>query len=321
MCTAISINDTAHLFGRTLDLECGLGEEVVISPRNFHIKYGITPNQKHHAIIGAAHVVGGLPLYYDGMNEMGLCAAALNFPAYAVYGETGVKKRGIPSYALITEVLGKCQTTAEAKELLYGAVITSEAFSEGLRPTPLHWIISDKETSIAVESVEEGLKIYDNPAGVLSNSPSFPYHMTRLCDYMMLTPSAPTNRLAPAFSLRPYSRGMGAIGLPGDFSSVSRFVRAVYSKMHTRPTSGSDISRFFHVIGTVNVPHGIVTTEAGTPASTLYTSCMDQDEKVYYFTTYEDRRIRAVKLFGADLDDDKITTYPMASREDTLALN
>ncbi len=320
MCTAISINDGAHLFGRTLDIEYSLGERIVIAPRNFGIEYARGCIKAHYAIIGAAHIVDGAPLYYDAMNECGLAAAALNFPVYAVYADRGTKRRGIPSYAIIPEVLGRCKSVGEAKELLRGAVITTEAFREDLPPTPLHWLIADRGEVIVVEAVEEGLKIYDNPAGVLSNSPPFPYQMAHLCDYMALSPGAPTNNIAPPLGLSPYSRGLGAVGLPGDLSSTSRFVRAVYAKMHTRPMSGADISRFFHIMNTVNVPNGAVRAEKGEAVSTVYTSCMDLDERIYYFTTYENRRIRAIRLSGIDLDGSEMTSYTMASGEDIQLL-
>lgn len=321
MCTAVSINDNAHLFGRTLDLECSLGERVVITPRGFNTKFREIAHGAQYAMIGAAHLVDGIPLYYDGMNEAGLCAAALNFPVYAVYTDTGAEKRGIPSYAVIPEVLRNCKSIGEAKELLRGASITREPFREGLPPTPLHWLISDKSAAIVVEPVEDGLKIYDTPIGVLSNSPPYPYQIVRLCDYMALSPVAPSNTLAPSLSLSHYSRGMGAIGLPGDFSSSSRFVRAVYSKMHTRPTSNTAISRFFHIMGTVNVPCGAVVTEKGDAVYTVYTSCMDKDEKIYYFTTYNNSRVRGVRLSNIDLDASQIVSYPMASSEDIQFIN
>lgn len=321
MCTAISINDTAHLFGRTLDLEYSLGEGVVITPRHFDTGSRGETERGRYAIIGMAHIADGTPLYYDAMNEHGLAVAALNFPVYAVYREARRDKRGIPSYALIPEVLGGCRSVNEAKRLLCDAVITSEAFSEDMPPTPLHWLIADRDGAITLEADEDGLKIYDNPLGVLSNSPIFPYQMARLSDYMALSPSSPPNNLAPSFSLSPYTRGLGAMGLPGDMSSSSRFVRAVYAKMHTRPLLSGEISRFFHIMGMVNTPYGTVTTDKGEAVSTMYTSCMDLDEGIYYFTTYENRRIRGVRLSGVDIDGREILTYPIEGGEDILLFN
>lgn len=321
MCTAISINDTAHLFGRTLDLECSLGEMVTITPRHFDTGSRGEAERGRYAIIGMAHIADDRPLYYDAMNEHGLAVAALNFPVYAVYRDSCRNKRGIPSYALIPEVLGGCRSVGEAKRLLQDAVITSDTFDIDVPPTPLHWLIADKDEAITLETDEDGLKIYDNPIGVLSNSPIFPYQMARLSDYMALSPSNPSNHLAPSFGLSTYTRGLGAMGLPGDMTSSSRFVRAVYAKMHTRPLLSGEISRFFHIMGMVNTPYGTVTTDRGEAISTVYTSCMDLDEGIYYFTTYGNRRIRGVRLYDKDIDGKEILTYPIESDEEILLLN
>ncbi len=321
MCTAISINDTAHLFGRTLDLEHSLGESVVITPRHFTAFSRREGGRSRYGIIGMAHIVDGVPLYYDAMNEHGLAMAALNFPIYAVYADDSADKRGISSYALIPEMLGVCKSVYEAKHLLSDTVITATSFSEDFPATPLHWLVADKCEAITIESCEDGLKIYDNPLGVLSNSPIFPYQMAHLGDYMALSPATPPNNLAPSFSIPTYSRGLGARGLPGDMSSSSRFVRAVYAKMHTHPIAGAEISRFFHIMGMVNTPCGTVVTEMRENVSTVYTSCMDLDNRTYYFTTYDNRRIRGVRLGGVNLDGEEITSYPILATEDIKILN
>lgn len=321
MCTAISITDSGHLFGRTLDLEYTLGESVVVAPRGFSAQGKGHFSRQMYAIIGMAHIVEGVPLFYDAMNEHGLAAAALNFPTYAVYSDHAVDKRCIPSYALIPELLGCCRSVGEAKRRLVGAAISSLAFSEALPPTPLHWIVSDKSGSIIIESVEDGLKIYDNPLGVLSNSPSFPYQVAHLAAFMSLSPRPPENSLAPGYSITPYSGGMAAMGLPGDLSSTSRFVRTVYAKMHTRPAPTAEISRFFHIMGMVNTPRGTVEKESGEAVSTVYTSCMDLDSKIYYFTTYENRRIRSVRLMESDAVAEGLASYSIGADEDIDFIN
>ena len=314
MCTAIC---DGALFGRTLDLERSFSESVVITPRNFAFSFlyeGECP--RHYAMIGTAHVAGGVPLYYDAMNERGLCAAALNFPAYAHYGKPKKEGYNIASFELIPWLLTSLSTVKEARELLASVTITGDSFSEELKTTPLHFMISDREESIVVEPLSSGLRIYENPFGVMTNSPPFDYQTAYLHNFLSLSSVPPENKLCPSVSLQPYSRGMGAVGLPGDFSSSSRFVRAVYSKSHAtkRGEKREEINRFFHVFDTVSVPLGCVKAENGEDVFTVYTSCADMDTLTYRFTTYENRGIRAVNLYVASLDGNEPMIFSMSEQ-------
>lgn len=322
MCTAISINGSHHLFGRTLDLEYSFGENVVVTPKNFVFQFKHqAPISSHPALVGTAHIEDGFPLYYDAMNSSGLCAAALNFPAYAVYQEAHQGAINLAAFELIPYILSACKTLTEARTLLNDVNVTRDAFSEKLPTTPLHWIFADESGTIAAEPLSEGLRIFENPFGVLTNSPPFDYHTTRLADFVTLSSEPPKNTLFPDTDLRVYSRGMGAMGLPGDFSSASRFVRAAFVKAHARLTdSESEISRFFHVIGSVSQPNGCALTENGAPIRTIYTSCADAREKIYYFTTYDCRRIRAVKMDDENTSGSHLSVFSMDSGEDILYL-
>ena len=297
MCTAIS---TDGLFGRTLDVERSYGEEVVITPRDYRIDLVREPAIKfHQSMIGMATVREGRPLYFDAMNESGLCIAALNFPKNAVYNPPRENMNNVASFEFIPWVLCNSSSVAQAVELLKRTNITNDNFSAELSSTPLHWLVSDKVRSITVESVESGLRIYENSFGVLTNNPPFSYHIEHISNFVHLNPNVPKNTLCPRVEVELYSRGMGAMGLPGDFSSTSRFVRAVYAKTHTESLKNSKndrIYRFFHIMDTVNVPFGCVKTETGENSYTLYTSCMDMETKTYYFTTYMCRKIQSISL-------------------------
>ncbi|MBQ9112512.1 MAG: choloylglycine hydrolase [Clostridia bacterium] len=324
MCTAISDSGFCHLFGRTLDLERSYGESAVITPRDYRLEFiheGAL--QSHPAMVGIACVRDGVPLYYDAVNQSGLCAAALNFPGNAVYHEPKDGKRNVASFELIPYILSKCRDLAEAVQLLRCANITKDSFSPDLPTTPLHWLIADKGGAITVESVADGLRVYDNPFGVLTNNPDFPYHMTNISNYMQLSPAPPENRLCPSVPIGAYSRGMGALGLPGDLSSASRFVRAVFAKSHTvcENTKEAEISRFFHIMDTVSQPRGCAVTDSQRPVATVYTSCADTATATYYFTTYACRRIRALSLERAYADPSELTVFPLESAEDILRLN
>ncbi len=322
MCTAVSIEEKLHLFGRTLDLECSFGEKVVVAPRNFKLSFLFEKGfSSHSAMLGTAHIANGFPLYYDAVNEAGLAIAALNFPGNAVYLPYREGMHNIASYELIPWVLCNCDTLSSAIDLLKSTNVTPDSFGKELPTTPLHWIIADRHGSATIEPSADCLKIYENPLGVLTNSPDFPYHFTRLADFMQLGNKPPENNISPSCNLTIYSRGMGAMGLPGDFSSSSRFVRAVFAKSKTTAagdTEAEQISRFFHVMDTVSQPLGCAVTDGGKPVYTVYTSCIDTANTAYYFTTYGCRRIRAVNLDSAALESSSLISFPMNTNEDVL---
>lgn len=319
MCTAINQYGEYHLFGRTLDLEHTYGESVVLSPRGFTLEFTDQHRlSSHHAIMGVACIRDGIPLYFDAVNEMGLCAAALNFPSSCVFHKRANGSVNVASFELVPFILAKCGDISEAIKILENINIIDISFSSELPSTPLHWIFADKNGAVTVESIADGVRIYQNTVGVLTNDPPFPYHMTNITHYMDLNPAPPKNNLCPTIDLKPYSRGMGALGLPGDASSASRFIRAVYAKYHTQKTHTKEqsISRFFHIMDTVSQPCGYALTDSGAPVSTVYTSCADTSSFTYYFTTYGCRRIYAVKPSLHALDDTEITSFEMHHKED-----
>lgn len=319
MCTAIFDNG---LFGRTLDLEYSLDENVVITPRKYKFPAPCqSMGDSHFAMVGSAHIFNGMPLYYDGINECGLAIAALNFPHMAVYRPPYKEKKSIASFELIPTVLGQCEDISSAISLLRDSNITTDSISAELPATPLHWMIADKSSSICIEPMKDGIHIQENPVGILTNSPSFEYQLYNLSQYLNIDSAPHQNRICPYANITPVSEGTGGIGLPGDLSSQSRFVRASFAKSHAIGTGEEDVSRFFHIADSVSVTMGNVKTELGKPVSTVYTSCMDTKKCVYYFTTYGCRRIRAVDLYREALDGDGLMLFPHRMHEDVLMLN
>lgn len=312
MCTAIRLSGDRHLFGRTLDIECSYGESVAVLPvghRHSFLHEGVVEGK--HAVIGTAHTRMGVPLFYDGMNGAGVAIAALNFPCRAVYFPARSDRRNLAAFEVIPWVLSQCECVADAVDMLQGVNITDESFDRSLHVTPLHWMISDSSCSVVVEPLGTGLSVKDNLLGVMTNSPELEHHVCRAAELMRLSPKPPENALAPEVELEEFSRGLGAYGLPGDFSSTSRFLRALYAKNHTRVGVCDEIERFFRVMDTVSVPLGATLTRSGEAVYTVYTSCMDTDNGVYYFNTYKNRRIRAVRLADAISDVAQIATYSM----------
>lgn len=321
MCTAATYRTKDFYFGRTLDYEFSYGERIVITPRNyvFHYRHmGVM--EKHYAMIGMAHVAEGFPLYYDAVNEKGLGVAGLNFVGNADYKEPTEGKDNIAQFELIPWILGQCASVKEAKELLDRMNPVNTPFSEELPVAQLHWMIADAEEAITVESVKEGLMIYDNPTGVLTNNPPFPEQMFQLNNYMSLSPKEPRNLFSGKLPLHAYSRGMGALGLPGDLSSQSRFVRAAFTRMNavSGDSESESVSQFFHILGSVEQQRGCC--EVGTAAPngaeprfeiTIYTSCCNAAKGIYYYTTYENHQITAVSMHNEELEADRIVQYEL----------
>ena len=238
MCTAATYKTRDFYFGRTLDYEFSYGDQITIAPRNypFHFRHaGVIDT--HFAIIGMA---------------------GLNFVGNAAYADVKPGLDNIAQFEFIPWILSQCASVAEVRTLLARMNLVNTPFSKQFPLAQLHWIISDKEESITVESMSDGLHIYDNPVGVLTNNPPFPQQMFQLNNYMHLSPKQPANTFADDLALSAYSRSMGALGLPGDLSSASRFVRVAFTRMNARSGDSEleSVSQFFHILGSVDQQRG-----------------------------------------------------------------
>lgn len=321
MCTALSFGG---FFGRNLDLERSFGERVVVTPRNFALPLrALPPMPQHYAMVGTACVQRGFPLYFDAVNERGLAMAGLDFPGCAVYRPCLSQADNVTPFELIPWVLGRCATLEDARIALRRVSILDEAFSPDLPLTPMHWLIADRTGAIAVEPTADGLRVLEDPAGVLTNSPGLEYHMTHLSQFLNLTAAPPENRFAPALPLHPFSRGMGAMGLPGDPSSPSRFVRAAFYRACSKQEESAEgeLTQCMHLLTAAAVPRGSVVLENGETPMTMYTACCDLDRGIYCFSTYENRRVSAVSLHREKLDGTCLTAYDMRKRQDIAYLN
>ena len=324
MCTAISYKIDNFYFGRTLDYERSFGESITVTPRNFALNFGdIGIMDKHYAIIGMAHISQNYPLYYDAMNEKGLCIAGLNFVGNAHYQEKTQYKDNIAVYELIPWLLGQCASVSEVKDKLKKINITSRPFSDSLHVAELHWLIADKTEAITLESTKDGIFVYDNPVGVLTNNPPFPQQLFGLNNYMHLSPKPPENHFSKSLNLSPYSRGMGALGLPGDLSSPSRFVRAAFCKPNSvsGKSENADLSQFFHILETVSQIRGCCDVGNEDYEITQYTSCCDAQNGIYYYTTYQNRQISGVNMHRENLNGNNLISYPLITQEQIYMQN
>ena len=318
MCTAATYKTEDFYFGRTLDYEFSYGDEVTVTPRNYQFNFRSAGTVKtHYAMIGMAYVQGDYPLYYDAINEKGLGMAGLNFVGNAYYKETVQGSDNIAQFEFIPWILAQCASVREVRVLLERINLCDTQFSKKLPLAQLHWIIADRDECITVESVKEGIRVYDNPVGVLTNNPPFDEQMFNLNNYMNLSPKSPKNAFSDKLPLKVYSRGMGALGLPGDLSSQSRFVRVAFTKMNSvsGTSENESVSQFFHILGSVDQQRGCCDVGDGKYEITIYTSCCNADKGIYYYTTYENHQITAVNMHRENLDGEKLLRYPLICGE------
>ena len=324
MCTAATYRTDDFYMGRTLDYEFSYGEEITVMPRNFPLSFrhgGGT--DRHYAIIGMAHVADGYPMFYDAVNEKGLGMAGLNFAASARYSEPEDGKQNVAQFEFIPWVLSQFASLGQARSAIEKINLVGTTYDSRYPAAKMHWIIADKSGAITVEPTEGGLKIYDNAPGVLTNEPPFDMQLFNLNNYMRLSPRQPENSFSDALNLGTYSRGMGGLGLPGDLSSMSRFVRAAFTKLNSLSGSGEaeSVGQFFHILGSVEQVRGCCEVAQDKYEITIYTSCFNADKGVYYYTTYNTRRITAVDMHRENLDSDSLARYPMLDKEDVFRQN
>lgn len=315
MCTSISYKNKDHYFGRNLDYEFSYNETVTVTPRNYPLvfrKVDVITN--HYAMIGMAFVQNNYPLYYDATNEKGLSMAGLNFPKYAEYKPYAEGKDNVTPFEFIPWILGQCATVAEARVLLTKINLLNENFSAELPLSPLHWMISDDKESIVVESTSEKMTVYDNPVNVMTNSPTFDFHLLNLSHYMGVTREIANNRFSEELDLTAYSRGAGGFGLPGDLSSASRFVRAAFvlNNSVVDDSEKSSVNQFFHILDSVSQQKGCCAVDHGYEY-TIYSSCCNTTKGIYYYTTYENSQISAIDMHKTNLDGTELTSYQLVT--------
>lgn len=324
MCTCISFNSNDFYFGRNLDLEYNFGEKVIITPRDYLFKLRNGDNfYNKYSFIGMATCYDNYPLYADSCNEKGLCMAGLYFPGNAKYNKQKNDYKNIATFEFIPWILGSFSNVLEVLNGINKLNITNENFNKELPVADLHWMISDREKSIVVEQTEEGLKVYDNPYGVLTNNPPFYFHKTNLNNYMNLTSKTAINRFSDKIELNGYGQGMGMIGLPGDVTPTSRFVRATFNKFNSirYKENEKNISQVFHILDSVAVIEGTVITKEERNDMTIYSSCINATKGIYYYKTYYNNQITGICLNEKNMNSNKLEIYNLSNEQNVKYLN
>lgn len=312
MCTAASFKNKNTYFGRTLDYEFSYGEKVTITPRNYPFEFRhLGLNNNHYAIIGMAHIHNDYPMYYDAMNEYGLGMAGLNFVGNAKYNEVIEGKENVAQFEFISFILSTCKNVLEAKNKIKEINLVKTPYNEYYPAAKLHWILRDTNDCIVVEAMEDGIHIYDNKTGSLTNNPPFNYQLENLKNYVSLNNDEPNKSFS--FNEAFYSRGMGSVGLPGDLTSQGRFVRVVYTAHFSvaSPDENSSVNQFFHILESAWQTRGLCKINDKYEI-TIYASCMNLNEGIYYYKTYDNPQISAVYLKNENLNSSKIISYDLA---------
>ena len=280
------------------------------------MKYKFLKEEKaNKKIMGIGSLIDGYPLFAEAMNGDGLCIAGLNYPGNAYYHEKiEENKINLAPYELINYLLIHAKNVDEVKEISKNIHLVAKSFKEGLPLSYLHYLISDKDKSIVLEPDKDGIKIYDNPYEVLTNNPSFPFHLENVKQYGNLSNKYYLNNLTSKSDLKPFCIGLNTHGLPGDFSSPSRFIKTLYLKEKVEENLTSEeelINEAFHIFESVSVIKGSALTSENKSEITIYTSVLDPFNFVYYYKTYEDLSVKSVAFKNITFDKKNIVYFKL----------
>lgn len=324
MCTCINFKTKDNYFGRNLDLEYRFNEKVVITPRNykFNLKNGTSITSKY-SMIGMATVVSNYPLYAEATNEKGLSMAGLYFPKNACFFKEEDNKLNLSPYELIPYFLGLYSSISEIKKDITKLNITNTPFSKEMPVSDLHWMISDESECIVIEQMEDGLKVYNNPIGVLTNNPPFEYHLNNINNYSNLSPYNSENTFSNKINLNQYGQGMGAIGLPGDNSPASRFIRASFNKLNSKceDDEKSSVTQFFHILDSVSMVQGTTITKENKNDITTYSCCINASKGIYYYKTYTNNQIIAIKMSEKEKNNKYLSIFDLIEEQQIKYIN
>jgi choloylglycine hydrolase len=340
-CTSFVLRsqDGGIVYARTLEFALPLHSRVIVVPRNLALT-GTGPNGQAgtglawHSKYGVVGMDGiGLPIVVDGINEAGLAGGALYLPGYAEYQAVppGQEPNSVASYELLLYVLTSFATVAEAKAGVPKILVNQSPQAVFKMPVPLHVTLHDSSgASLVIEYVGGRLTMYDNPTGVMTNAPPFDWHLAHLGQYLDLSVTEPKPLTLGTLTLSPPSSGAGSVGLPGDMTSPSRFLRAFLFSYSApkEPTSADAVMLAFHILNNFDIVPGTIRTSAEAAAGggvngteiTEWSTVSDLKAKRYYVRTFEDLQAREVDLDKVGLDGTAIRTIPLGQAEATLNL-
>ncbi len=329
-CTGITLTpkDGSVIFARTLEFASDLKSNVLVIPRG-QAQSGTAPGGKPGLQWKSRYGIAGtnafdLPIIIDGLNERGLHVGLFYFPGFAGYQAVtpADAPRTLAPWELPVWLLGTCASVQEAQSAIQSVRVADVVQAQMGFVPPAHYIVTDATgSSIVLEYVGGELKVYKNPLGVMTNSPTFDWHLTNLSNYVTMSAENASRVDLRGEEIQPLGQGSGMLGLPGDFTPPSRFVRAVAYSKSALPveTARAGVLQAFHLLNQFDIPKGAARgVEHGQAVAdyTLWTSASDLKNLRFYFRTFDNSRIRMVDLKAVDLDGSRMLTIPMQGEEE-----
>lgn len=316
MCTAVTFltSDNLHFSARTMDFSFELDANPVYVPRKYKFK-SLVPDTEFvskYGFIGMGKDIDGFT-FADGFNERGFSIASLYFEKNAKYNEKSKKDAlNIASTEMVSWALGNIESVAEFEN--YCQKINVVAVINPLLQVnvPLHWIVADKTGNTGVlEITKDGSKFYHNSVGVMTNSPEFPWHLDNLNHYTNLQPTEFEPKQYGDYTTVSDGPGSGALGLPGDYTAASRFVRAAFLRQYSAPVKGTKagVNAVLHILNAVDIPKGVKVTAKDVSDYTQYKAVMDLDNLSYYFMAYDDTKLNQVEITEDLLQSSEIKMF------------
>lgn len=319
-CTGIKLiaKDGSLVHGRTLEFGVEVDISIAVIPRDYPFK-GSTPQGdglfyiSKYGVVGAASF--GNPALMDGLNEKGLAVGTFYFPTFAGYSEltTENRSKALSPVDFPNWILTQFATVEEVKAALSSVIIVPTITKGwGPEPAPFHYIVFDKQGNcLVIEPINGKLVTYDNKLGTFTNSPTFDWHMTNLRNFINLTPFNAKSIVLDGVMLEPFGAGSGMVGLPGDFTPPSRFIRAAIFSTTATPSENAEkaISQVFHILNQFDIPVGAARSKIGNITytdETQLTCARDPQSLKYYFKSYQNQNIKSVDLKKFDLNAKEI---------------
>lgn len=334
-CTGIKLEakDGSVVHGRTLEFGVKVDTSTVIVPRGYEF-VGTTPKGPGLAYKAKYATVGAIAYdnlaILDGMNEKGLAVGTFYFPGFAGYSEitSENQSKAVSPIEFSNWIVTQFATIEELKAALSNVVIAPTIYKEwGNAVPPFHYIVYDKSgRSLVIEPINGKFVTYDNPLGVFTNSPTFDWHMTNLRNFINMTTVNAKPIELDGVKLEPFSQGSGMVGIPGDFTSPSRFVRATIFSSAALPaeTANEAVLQAFHILNQFDIPVGTIREKMKGVIHTDYTmiTCVrDPQTLKYYFKTYEDQSIKCLDLNKFDWNAKSVKKLSTAGKEHIIDIS
>lgn len=329
-CTSFVLptSDGGVVYGRTMEFAFDMKSDMIAIPRNYEITASAPEGAAGKKWKGKYATIGmnafGIVALTDGLNEKGLAGGILYFPEYAKFQDppTAKPEDSLSPWDFLTWALTNFSTVAEVKDALSTiAVVDVKQKDMGFTP-PVHYTLHDATgASIVIEPVDGKLKVYDNKIGVMTNSPSFDWHMTNLRNYAYFSRENPKPLQILGDTIQSFGEGAGMHGVPGDTTPPSRFVRASAFVLSAKkvPSGPESVRLAEHIANNFDIPKGWI-EDQNMFEYTQWTAIADMKNDVYYIKTYDDQVLRSFSFKDFDVAGKDITTVKMSARLDAPSI-